>query len=627
MADTLQSHEAASQKLRKQLEVAVRSIQWSYAIFWSLSTTKQGVLEWAGGYYNGDIKTMKTVQEMELKCEKIGLQRSEQLRELYESLLEGETEQQAERPSVTLSPEDLCDAEWYYLVCMSFQFNTGEGLPGRALANKEIIWLCNAQYADNKVFSRSLLAKSASIQTVVCFSHHEGVIELGVTELVEEDPNLIQHVKASLLDFSKPVCAQKSSFHTNSEDNDKGPVCVQVDHKIVDPLAAFENTPAKDTILSNQVRIHEGLNMESPNDCEQNHQTQDSILEDLNGRISRLQSWLFMDDEINNGILDSTNSSDCISEGFANEEKTLSCPMEKNEKLQNGNNDLHYRTTLSVVLTSSTKLIGQDSCFFSGNCKSSFVSWKKGVFNDHRSQVHQNMLKKILFTVPLMYDDGDFIRMDKKENGGRDCLKKTKRNEICNSVSDKQTENEKFLVLKSMFPSVGEMDKALVLDGMIRYLKELEARVEELESCTDCPDYTERPRRNYLNVAEETSDNYGDKKIENGKKLWMNKRKASEIFNTDLELTQEESEDSLPSDVKVCVREKEVLIEMRCAYREYILLDIMDEINHLHLDVLSVQSLAVDGILTLTLKSKFRNAAIAPAGMIKQALRKVGSKC
>uniref|UniRef100_A0A6N2LII5 Transcription factor MYC/MYB N-terminal domain-containing protein n=1 Tax=Salix viminalis TaxID=40686 RepID=A0A6N2LII5_SALVM len=67
---------------------------------------------------------------------------------------------------------------------MSFVFNPAEGLPGRALANKQTIWLCNAQYADSKVFSRSLLAKSASIQTVVCFPYLEGVIELGVTELV-----------------------------------------------------------------------------------------------------------------------------------------------------------------------------------------------------------------------------------------------------------------------------------------------------------------------------------------------------------------------------------------------------------------------------------------------------------
>ena len=52
---------------------------------------------------------MKTVQTTELKADKIGLQRSEQLRELYLSLLEDETnqQQQARRPSAALTPEDL----------------------------------------------------------------------------------------------------------------------------------------------------------------------------------------------------------------------------------------------------------------------------------------------------------------------------------------------------------------------------------------------------------------------------------------------------------------------------------------------------------------------------------------
>lgn len=32
-------------------------------------------------------------------------------------------------------------------------------LPGRTLAKGQSIWLCNAHFADSKVFSRSLLAK------------------------------------------------------------------------------------------------------------------------------------------------------------------------------------------------------------------------------------------------------------------------------------------------------------------------------------------------------------------------------------------------------------------------------------------------------------------------------------
>lgn len=64
---------------------------------------------------------------MELNADEMGLQRSEQLRELFESLSAGEASPQYRRPSAALSPEDLSDAEWYYLVCMSFVFNTGQG--------------------------------------------------------------------------------------------------------------------------------------------------------------------------------------------------------------------------------------------------------------------------------------------------------------------------------------------------------------------------------------------------------------------------------------------------------------------------------------------------------------------
>lgn len=119
--------ELPKKHLRKQLAATVRNIQWSYAIFWSISTRQQGVLAWSDGYYNGDIKTRKTTQPVEFKADQIALQRSEQLRELYESLLAGDNEQQSTRPSASLSPEDLTGTEWYYLVCMSFTFSPGQG--------------------------------------------------------------------------------------------------------------------------------------------------------------------------------------------------------------------------------------------------------------------------------------------------------------------------------------------------------------------------------------------------------------------------------------------------------------------------------------------------------------------
>lgn len=85
------------------------------------------MLIWADGYYNGAIKTRKTVQPMEVSSEEASLQRSQQLRELYDTLSAGETNQPARRPCAALSPEDLTESEWFYLMCVSFSFPPGVG--------------------------------------------------------------------------------------------------------------------------------------------------------------------------------------------------------------------------------------------------------------------------------------------------------------------------------------------------------------------------------------------------------------------------------------------------------------------------------------------------------------------
>ncbi|KAL5216606.1 hypothetical protein ABZP36_008007 [Zizania latifolia] len=145
---------------RNQLAATVRSIGWSYAIFWSIPTSRSGVLTWNDGFYNGDIKTRKITNSTDdLTADQLVLQRSEQLRELYNSLLSGECDHRARRPAAALSPEDLGDTEWYYVVCMTYTFRPGQGLPGKSFATNEFVWLCNARTADRKTFPRALLAK------------------------------------------------------------------------------------------------------------------------------------------------------------------------------------------------------------------------------------------------------------------------------------------------------------------------------------------------------------------------------------------------------------------------------------------------------------------------------------
>uniref|UniRef100_A0A7N0VAP0 Transcription factor MYC/MYB N-terminal domain-containing protein n=1 Tax=Kalanchoe fedtschenkoi TaxID=63787 RepID=A0A7N0VAP0_KALFE len=602
--------------LRKQLAVAVRSVQWSYGIFWALSPTQQGVLQWGDGYYNGDIKTRKTFQTVELKPDKMGLQRSEQLRELYVSLLEaeGSSETQAKRHTAALSPEDLSDAEWYYLVCMSFVFDHCQDLPGSALAAGQPIWLCNAHYADSKVFSRSLLAKSASVQTVLCFPYLGGVIELGVTELVQEDANVIQHIKTSLLDFSKPDCSDRSH---NADDN-QDPMSALLIRGKVDATMDLEDT-TQNVRFDQDGDIHEEFDMGSPDDCsfnnELHHHTEDSfMMEDINGGASQVQSWHFIDEEdFSTGIPGSINSSDCISQVVENHKyfchsnkvENRSCFKELQEcndtkmsSLDITDEDLHYKRIVSTVLRRS----GGALSFHSRDFKSSFATWTMvGLRSMHKFTPHQSILKKVLFEVPLMH-------CNRSPNATGTA------NEVC-KVAENQRQDAKLLALLTMAPSTSQAEKASMEEYTKKYVQEVEARVEELQSST-------------VMALNETQNR--KKSAESSKKTWIHKRKASHVEDgtEDSELNDHISlKEGSVFDMEVRIEEQEVSIEIRCGWRDNLLLDIMDAINNLHLEAHSVQSSTHDDIFTLSVNSKFRGTAMGSAGMIKQAIWKVAIQC
>ncbi|KAI9110028.1 hypothetical protein K1719_019069 [Acacia pycnantha] len=618
--------EKTSTELRTKLAVAVKSIQWSYGIFWASSTTKQRTLEWNEGYYNGEIKTRKTIQAMvELKADKIGYQRSEQLRELYQFLLVSETDSLAKRPSAALSPEDLTDLEWYYLVCMSFMFNHSQSLPGRALEKGETIWLCNAQYADSKVFSRSLLAK-----TVVCFPYLGGVIEIGTTELVPEDSNLIQHVKTCFLEFSKPICSKKPSSALNKEDDDKDPTCTKVDAwtTINCDTTTFKSRrpPTKELQEDNNEECNmEYSSEECCNGCDHHCQVQDSMFECISG------------------AQDSLSSGDCLSEALEKQAKEVTnadqvqskitelyyCNNSKLSSLEIGTTieDLHYTRTLSALLGNSLMFKGQSQAS-NLNWRSSFVPWKNGRLAERaRQQLDQSMLKRILFNVPLMINRC-FYSKSPKQHDRTKFHRKLDSDDHCvgKDLSDERREGENYKVLKSIVPSIDEVDKISIINDTIKYMKELEAKVEELESCMDIAD-SETRTRSSSEVMEQTSDNCDIRKVFKAKKPHMNKRKACDIDELGADLNSSIIiKEGKSWDVKMEMKDQEIVIEMKCPYREFILLEIMDAISNVHLEAHSVQSSTVDGFLTLTLKSKFRGAAIAPTKMIYETLRKVCDK-
>ncbi|KAK6935394.1 Myc-type, basic helix-loop-helix (bHLH) domain [Dillenia turbinata] len=620
--------ERGAENLRKKLAAAVRSIQWSYAIFWSISTTQPGVLKWGDGYYNGDIKTRKTVQAVELDADQMGLQRSGQLRELYQSLAAGEANPQARRPSAALSPEDLADTEWFYLVCMSFVFNIGQGLPGRTLATGKPIWLCNAQYADSKIFSRSLLAKSASIQTVACFPSSQGVIELGVTELLLEDPHISQQIETFFLDTPYSIVPQRSNS-TGNADPDR-----EIFASNLNPILECE-----------EVKV--GSSDSDSEEFRPSQQVEESYMaEGINGGASQLQSRQHMDDEFSACVHNSLNSSDCISQTFANPRRRIPSPRRENVNDSNllepqdrnrskltsldlGRDDLHHQSVISLLLKGSNQLTLCQR-HRAGTQDSSFLRWKRGLICP-KKPIHgssQFVLKKILFQVAQMHggclvntcqedDQKDGPWKPEAEDIGRDHLMAERRRERL---------DERFLELKSLVPSVGKVDKVSILDDTIKYLKELERRVQELESHRESIEIYASAKRKPEDTVERTSDNYGNITRTHSMKPLTNKRKANDICETEGEINKLLRRDYSNEDLRVTVIEEELVIGIRHPWRESLLLEIMDYISHLRLESHSVQSSILDGILSVTIKSKIKGPVQASASTIRQALQKVVCK-
>lgn len=144
-----------------------------------------------------------------------------------------------------------------------------------------------------------------------------------------------------------------------------------------------------------------------------------------------------------------------------------------------------------------------------------------------------------------------------------------------------------------------QVDKVSILDHTIEYLRDLERKVEELQSDRDSTTQN-KPH----DAIERTSDNYGPSKIDNFKKTLTNKRKACDTDKTATEKSKPRLRDSLTDNITVNILEKDVLIEMSCSWRDNVLLEIMEAVSKLCLDTEQVQSSNTDGMLSLTINAK-----------------------
>ncbi|CAL9749655.1 unnamed protein product [Musa acuminata subsp. burmannicoides] len=613
-----------STSLQQTLQAVVQSVRWTYSLFWQ-PCPQQGILVWGDGYYNGSIKTRKTVQPVEVSTEEASLQRSQQLRELYESLSSGEANLPARRPCAALSPEDLTEAEWFYLMCISFSFPPGVGLPGKAFARQRHVWLTRANEVDSKVFSRAILAKSAHIQTVACIPLVDGVLELGNIEEVEEDMALIQRAKRHFMDYfdahTKPALSEHSTSnqfaradhhhplyqqpammqqmnmdihasnreeddaHDDEEDNDEGDeiegssrselraMKYSVDVSVPPGLtvAAAETIPAAEASELMQLEMSEDIRVGSISDCSNNLDA-----EQMPAAQSICKNWNCLLEDLGNGF----------QQPLGTQEQDLSPE------------DAHYSETVSSVLRHNLKRWVGSSPFSDviQSQKSAFSRWSSERDRlpvcSRGSCISQWLLKSVVLNIRDLHcklSDGSSPKSTDGEGGNRfqkgAAQEEISANHVLAERRRREKLNERFMILRSLVPFVTKMDKASILGDTIEYVKQLRKRIQDLEA-------RNRQSDRRLKAMEVDKPDYAvNYKLDNHV---VDKRKLQAL------------EGSNGVGVHASVVEEDALLELQCTHRDGLLLKVLQGLHELGLEVSSVHFSASNAVCNAELRAKVK---------------------
>ncbi|KAL6839032.1 hypothetical protein ACP4OV_031086 [Aristida adscensionis] len=661
---------ASSDGVQRALQTVAQNTGWTYSLLWKLCP-HQGALVWAEGHYNGAIKTRKTVQPggddggaggagEEAAAAR---HRSRQLRELYDSLAgeaaggggggAGGATAAARRPSAALAPEDLTETEWFYLMCASYCFPPGLGLPGRAFAKRGHVWLSGANHVDSKVFSRAILAKSAGIQTVACISVVDGILEIGTTEKVEEDTGLIQYVRSIFMDqysihmmttlskhsTSNPITLTNLNSFEIKREKYIGVTNVEINNLSSD----YENNEMEgdDNGIDTEYGSHsetntanESCHRGSPNNLSNDHtpkagsselmqveipeMPQDSCSRNLDEEIKMLLICLN-----NNAQSDMQGHDETSQRNLVYEDLCGGYTQSSAEDQAMLPENAHYAETVLTILRYNARRQTQPASnktpYLAVSNSSPFARWNPKRSDDLQGTTiykgtPQRMLKCILLiTGPVrsstqcmqggeaaLSGDGDRARRGQvqAELSGSHVLKERRRREKL---------NERFIVLRSLVPFVTKMDRASILGDTIEYVKQLRRRIHDLESSS-----SSRPHHHlHQQIAGDLTTTQQATPAEARRKLMTMRPTTVEASGS----SSCSSATGRPpaaataavgsTEVQASIAGGDVQVELRCPHRDGLLLRVMQALRReLRLDVADVRASSAGGVLLAELRAK-----------------------
>lgn len=92
--------------------------------------------------------------------------------------------------------DDVTEAEWFYIMSLTKVFSSRDGIAGKAFSSGSLIWLTGGNQLQFYKCERANEAQTHGILTLVCIPTCNGVLELGSTDLIDENWSLVQQAKS-----------------------------------------------------------------------------------------------------------------------------------------------------------------------------------------------------------------------------------------------------------------------------------------------------------------------------------------------------------------------------------------------------------------------------------------------
>lgn len=428
------SQETLQHRLHAVIEGASES--WTYAIFWQSSTAANGhsVLGWGDGYYKGEEnKTNRRTAASPAEQE----HRKKVLRELN-SLVAG-----PQAISDDAVDEEVTDTEWFFLISMTQSFETGSGIPGRALYSSNPVWVTGPDRLAESQCNRARQALGFGLQTLVCIPAANGVVELGSGKVIYRSSDLTKQIQ-NLFNFDE-FESGLASWETLPE-NDPAALWLTDPTEIEDPL---NDNGLNTNSEVNSVPMQSVLSIENiTSSTEHPHPPCQNSTMDLN----------FSEFGFINGSC-KLESGEILNFGYSDnngKDKSTKRPLMSRNSNEDG-------ILSSMDLPSLSPVMKTDH-----NCG--------GVESEH-SDLEASVVKGVESITAVEPEKRPRKRGRKPANGRDEPL-----NHVEAERQRREKLNQRFYALRAVVPNVSRMDKASLLGDAIAYIKELLSKLRSADS-------------------------------------------------------------------------------------------------------------------------------------------------